>query len=65
MAVNHQPVERHYTIDEVGQILGGVSRSTVDRYRSTGELSPWIALRGRVIFPASTINRFLKSRRIG
>ena len=52
-----------YNINQVAELLG-VSRRTVSRFRAAGELSPWICLGGRAVFPASTLNNFLDSRRI-
>jgi excisionase family DNA binding protein len=62
--VNRMPVEPHYSVRQVCDLLQ-VSRGTVTNYRERGELRPWVCLSGRVLFPASTINRFLESRRVG
>jgi hypothetical protein len=61
---NISPIEPHYTAAQVAELLS-VSRHTVINYRDRGELCPWICLAGRVLFPASTINKFLESRRVG
>jgi len=61
--INCDPVEPHYSPAQVAKLLG-VSRRTVVNYRDRGELRPWVCLAGRVLFPASTVNRFLDSRRI-
>jgi len=61
---NISPIEPHYSVNEVAELLR-VSRRTVINYRARGELCPWVCLAGRVLFPASTINKFLESRRIG
>jgi len=60
---NCEPVEPHYTAAQVAALLS-VSRNTVLNYRQRGELRPWVCLAGRVLFPASTINKFLDSRRV-
>jgi excisionase family DNA binding protein len=61
---NTSPVEQHYSPDQVAGLLG-VTRRTVDNYRARGELVPFVALSGRILFPASTVNKFLESRSIG
>jgi excisionase family DNA binding protein len=61
---NTDPIEPHYSVKEVAELLR-VSRNTVLNYRGRGELCPWVCLAGRVLFPASTINKFLESRRVG
>lgn len=61
---NISPIEPHYGVNEVAELLH-VSRGTVINYRDRGELCPWVCLSGRVLFPASTINKFLESRSIG
>jgi len=64
MAADRKPVEQHYSGEQVADLLA-VSERTVARYRERGELAPFVALAGRVLFPASTVNRFLESRRVG
>jgi len=57
------PVEQRYSVDQVADLLT-VSTQTIARYRESGLLLPAERLRGKWIFPASTINQFLASRRV-
>lgn len=65
-------VEPHYTAEQAGLLLGGVTKRTVWNYVELGERSegkegiyPVVKLSHKVVLlPASSINRFLASRRV-
>ncbi len=65
-------VEPHYTVDQAAELLGKVTVRTVWNYVELGKTSqgkegiyPVVKLSHKVVLlPASSINRFLKSRRV-
>lgn len=65
-------VEPHYTAEQAAELLGKVTVRTIWNYVEKGEASqgkegiyPVVKLSHKVVLlPASSINRFLKSRRV-
>lgn len=51
-------VEKHYTIKELGELLG-FSRSKIDKLAKAGKLTK-IKVGSNALFAASDINRFLQ-----
>ena len=62
------PIEQHYTVSQVGELVGGVSRATVWRWiaagrASTGRRGLYPVRRisgGLTVVPASSLRRFLE-----
>lgn len=53
--------EQHYSPDQVADLLGGVSKRTVQRLMRPGQLWPVVKVsRKCVLVPASVVNRFLE-----
>jgi hypothetical protein len=55
--------EQHYTAEQIGELLGGVSKRTVQRLMRPGKLWPVVKLSRKVVLvPASVVNHFLADR---
>lgn len=56
--------EPHYSFEQCGSLMGGVSKRTVQRLVKPGGIWPVVKLSRKVVLiPASSLNEFLQAKR--